>query len=428
MTTSTSPPERTGAYRRSARNYLLDSRFQLKYSGFLVSVAIVISGIMGAVLYETTRAVVTESAALVDESKKVSEVSRMNVRDLASDSPELMTEFNREADAHDKVLADQQASLIRRQRWMIESLVGGLALMVVLIGLLGIYFTHKVAGPVYKMKRLLKQVGEGNLHVDARLRKGDELQDFFEAFAQMVASLRASEARQLKDVDEAHAALESGSRGRRGCGAASGARRHEGGSWDDDVVAAGAAAARRSADHSLDVLDPGASPRERDGGRVDPDARNIGHGVESSSPQPADCTNEPSALRPGDALEGPYESSVSARSDLRDDHQVALASDHVQFEGTEPHVPAQDREAVGEEKIGDDELGGQAELSTTWRQCPVTPCAVPQSPLAGLHVVQTWFGLYCVPFLMQYAPVSPESVTPMELTSCVQLNPSGHLQ
>ena len=59
--------------------------------------------------------------------------------------------------------------------------------MVVLIGLLGIYFTHKVAGPVYKMKRLLKQVGQGNLRVEARLRKGDELQDFFDTFTQMVA-------------------------------------------------------------------------------------------------------------------------------------------------------------------------------------------------------------------------------------------------
>lgn len=212
MTTLAISPDRPSAYRRSVRNYLLDSRFQLKYTGFLVVVAIAISAVMGAVLYETTRAVVGESSALVEESKKVSEVSRMNVNDLASDSPDLLTEFNREAAAHDRTLADQQASLIARQRRMIESLVGGLALMVVLIGLLGIYFTHKVAGPIYKMKKLLKQVGDGNLHVETRLRKGDELRDFFDAFARMVASLRESEARQLQDVDAAFAALESGSK------------------------------------------------------------------------------------------------------------------------------------------------------------------------------------------------------------------------
>src|SRR5882672_7380636 len=195
---ATSPPQH-GGYKRSARNYLLDSRFQLKYSGFLVLVAVAISGVMGAVLYETTLAVVGESSALVEESKKVSEVSRMNIRDLASDSPELLTEFNREADAHDKALSEQQARLIHGQQLMIESLVGGLALMVVLIGLLGIYFTHKVAGPIYKMKMLLRQVGEGKLVFQGRLRKGDELQEFFDAFATMVEKLRE---RQQAEVDQ----------------------------------------------------------------------------------------------------------------------------------------------------------------------------------------------------------------------------------
>jgi hypothetical protein len=210
MTTAAS--RAPGPYKRSMRNYLLDSRFQLKYSGFLVIVAVVISGVMGAVLYETTRAVVGESSALVEESKKVSEVSRMNIRDLASDSPELLTEFNREADAHDKALTDQQSRLILGQQRMLESLIGGLALMVVLIGLLGIYFTHKVAGPVFKMKKLLKQVGDGHLHVDARLRRGDELVDFFETFTNMVEGLRQMETRQLADVDAAIKALEGGSK------------------------------------------------------------------------------------------------------------------------------------------------------------------------------------------------------------------------
>jgi methyl-accepting chemotaxis protein len=206
------PPEHAASHKRSMRNYLLDSHFQLKYAGFLVIVAVLISGVMGAVLYQTTGAVVAESSALVDESKKVSEVSRMNIRDLASDSPGLLTEFNREADAHDRVIADQQTSLIRRQRAMIASLVGGLALMVVLIGMLGIYITHKVAGPVYKMTRLLKQVGEGNLHVDARLRKGDELRDFFETFTRMVGGLREIEKRQLAEIEGAISALDRGAK------------------------------------------------------------------------------------------------------------------------------------------------------------------------------------------------------------------------
>src|SRR5579859_3777168 len=222
MSNSAVTTTETGAHKRSVRNYLLDSRFQLKYAGYLVIVAVVISGVMGSVLYTTTRAMVTESEKVVDESKKVSEeskkvseVSRMNVKDLASDNPELLAMFNKETDETDKKLTEQQAAiaanqamLVNRQEVVIESLVGGLALMVVLIGLLGIYFTHKVAGPVYKMKRLLQRVGQGHLGVESRLRKGDELQDFFDAFTQMVAGLRDMEKRQLADVEKAIEALE----------------------------------------------------------------------------------------------------------------------------------------------------------------------------------------------------------------------------
>lgn len=212
MTTTATSAEQSGAHKRSVRNYLLDSRFQLKYAGFLVLVAIAISAVMGVVLYETTGAVVTESSALVDESRKVSEVSRMNVKDFAPDSPELLAEFNREADAHDKLISEQQASLIRRQQRMIQSLVGGLALMVVLIGLLGILFTHKVAGPVYKMSRLLKLVGEGQLQVAASLRRGDELREFFDTFTTMVSRLRDREKNKLEQVEAALAALDRGAK------------------------------------------------------------------------------------------------------------------------------------------------------------------------------------------------------------------------
>ncbi|HXN31968.1 MAG TPA: hypothetical protein VN894_08905 [Polyangiaceae bacterium] len=189
-----------------------------------MAVAIAISGLVGSALYATVRSMVNESAKVVEESlkaseesKKVSFVSRMNVRDLAPENPELVAEFDREADAYDRAIADhqkavvvQQESLIRRQRCMIASLAGGLTLMVVLIGLLGIYFTHKVAGPVFKMNLLLKQVGKGDLRVEARLRRGDQLKAFFDTFTQMVSGLRDQERWKLAEVEDAIRALERG--------------------------------------------------------------------------------------------------------------------------------------------------------------------------------------------------------------------------
>ena len=81
MTTSNFPTTSTGRYKRSFRNLLIDSRFQLKYTGLLVIVAIIVSVLLGGFLYATSREVVAEGAKVVEESKKVSDVVMMNIKD-----------------------------------------------------------------------------------------------------------------------------------------------------------------------------------------------------------------------------------------------------------------------------------------------------------------------------------------------------------
>src|SRR5262249_57904348 len=97
---------------------------------------------------------------------------------------------------------EQQAAVIEhQQRAMLYGIVAALALLVVGIGIAGIVFTHKVAGPIFKMKRLLKQVGEGKLVVREKLRKGDELHHFFAAFEKMVHDLRAKQEAEIAKLD-----------------------------------------------------------------------------------------------------------------------------------------------------------------------------------------------------------------------------------
>ena len=209
MSTSSvaAPAQQGGRHNRSIKNYLLDARFQLKYTGFLVGVALLISAILGTFLYTTSGEVVAQSQKVVDESKKVSEVVRMNMKDdpIYKDNPELASAFNQESGAVEQKIIEQQRSLIKQQQTMVWGLVGGLSVMVILLGMVGIYFTHKVVGPLYKMKMLLRQVGDGKLNFQGRLRKGDELQDFFDTFQQMVEKLKA---RQAKEVAILEAAME----------------------------------------------------------------------------------------------------------------------------------------------------------------------------------------------------------------------------
>ena len=124
--------------------------------------ALFICTILGAFLVNT-------SSNVVEESKKVSQVATKNITDDAAyaDNPELLKSFKDAADEQDRMM-------VARQRYMLASILGGLTLLVLFIGVLGIYFTHKVAGPIYKMKLLLKQVGEGKLTFHGKLRKGDE--------------------------------------------------------------------------------------------------------------------------------------------------------------------------------------------------------------------------------------------------------------
>jgi nitrogen fixation/metabolism regulation signal transduction histidine kinase len=71
------------------------------------------------------------------------------------------------------------------------------------IAFAGIVVTHKVAGPIYKMKRQIRDVGEGKLVIPGKLRKGDELVDFFEAFDNMVRNLRSRQETEIALLDAA---------------------------------------------------------------------------------------------------------------------------------------------------------------------------------------------------------------------------------
>lgn len=225
-----------GRQQRSWRNYLLDRHFQLKYTAYLVGIAVLLSLCLGTILWRTGQAVIAQSHAamlqgeqvvargreVLAESQKVSAVVQMNIVNdpVYSQNPALLEAFKGDAQRQDSRLLEQQKALEQqsqalkrhaaelggRQRTLFITLCAVLTLLVVVIGLAGIVVTHRVAGPIHKMKRQLHDVGRGRLQIPSKLRRGDELREFFEAFESMVVSLRR---RQEKEVDELERALAS---------------------------------------------------------------------------------------------------------------------------------------------------------------------------------------------------------------------------
>lgn len=53
-----------------------------------------------------------------------------------------------------------------------------------------LYISHKIAGPLFKIEKLMKQIGDGDLTVDCSLRGGDELVALSEGMEKMVQGLK----------------------------------------------------------------------------------------------------------------------------------------------------------------------------------------------------------------------------------------------
>ena len=135
-----------GRNQRRLSNYLIDRRFQLKYSMLAVIGSVIIACVLGALLYQAR-----------------SEASTLLRDQLISLQPsaELSGLIN--------------ATLEEDRGKTLWTLVAAMAGFVLVLTLFGIYYTHKVAGPLFAISRYLDDITEGRLSDVRPLRKGDEL-------------------------------------------------------------------------------------------------------------------------------------------------------------------------------------------------------------------------------------------------------------
>jgi nitrogen fixation/metabolism regulation signal transduction histidine kinase len=103
----------------------------------------------------------------------------------------------------EQFIADLEAYARAEDHKVLLGVLGGIALLALALGVTGIVVTHRLVGPAFRLKQLIRHVSDGHLHVQGKLRKHDELQDVFEAFQQMVTNLRAARELELSELDAA---------------------------------------------------------------------------------------------------------------------------------------------------------------------------------------------------------------------------------
>jgi hypothetical protein len=217
-----SPGSTAGAprHQRHIRNYLLDKEFQLKYTGIVIGVTALLSAVLGYYLYREI--VVSQNTILArDLANDNFVIEPGDIEARQEVSQQLDREFNEALVSKLSVVVSvnnappEGAAALYQDHFQEEigkkSSVLAVALLVFLFVLtvIWVYLTHRIAGPVYKLKLLFSKVDGQSMVVKGRLRKGDELQDAFKAFRDMVDRLRNDRLAKAEQIDEAIKALAS---------------------------------------------------------------------------------------------------------------------------------------------------------------------------------------------------------------------------
>ena len=166
---------------RKLKNYLLDRRFQLKYTGMAVFVTVSVASVLGYLAYDFSKGQTEAFTAPMASQPSLDEATANDLEQFAK----------------------------QEDRKVRNAIVGGVLLLAIALGLTGILVTHRVVGPTYRMKRLFRHVGEGHLEVTTGIRKGDELQDLYHSFAEMVESLREQRAEDIERLERTVAQMEA---------------------------------------------------------------------------------------------------------------------------------------------------------------------------------------------------------------------------
>jgi nitrogen fixation/metabolism regulation signal transduction histidine kinase len=135
---------------------------------------------------------------MAQESQKVTQVVEMTV----AEDPDYAELLGGSSSEYRAELSAYQDRMREQQRHYGVVLISGLILFVFGVGLATIALTHRIAGPVFKLKRDLTALGDGSLKYPVPIRRSDEMQEVFHTFNEVVGRLRAEQQRRVERLGD----------------------------------------------------------------------------------------------------------------------------------------------------------------------------------------------------------------------------------
>ncbi len=154
-------------YRRT--QYLVAKKFQLKYTGLILLLAFLAAVMCSYVIYYTMMVTMGEKMANVyPQGRLMSIVNMVNLRILFS-----------------------------------------MLLVAPLIVIIGIFASHKIAGPIFRIEKFLGSMADGDYSSPIILRKNDELIPLANGINKVVDSVKATVKREKTQLDKISASSEN---------------------------------------------------------------------------------------------------------------------------------------------------------------------------------------------------------------------------
>ena len=170
------------------RNYLINKKFQLKYTVSIVAMLLVVMLVSGFGLYMGMWGSIIENFSKFKVSQNLENVKRItdyeNARYKRGDYR--LEKIFREAE----LLSTQEKDALKGALQSVNrSLIPKIIILAALIFLAGIFVSHKLAGPMYRIEQSAEAIEHGDLRVNFKIRKGDEMRDATGALEGMVKAL-----------------------------------------------------------------------------------------------------------------------------------------------------------------------------------------------------------------------------------------------
>ncbi len=179
------------------KHFFIDQKFQGRYMVTFLIPMLVLLVFMIFTLYLSSQAIINNTVRIIkyDVESKIS----LQLQDQQQPTIE---SYEALLDSIQKYLRtfssnpDFRKNLMSSLLWVFGI---GVFLVVIQIVLLTIFFSHKVAGPVYRFEKVCNNIIKGIYTDEIRLRQGDEMQNLAKLFNEALRCTR--ERLQIKESD-----------------------------------------------------------------------------------------------------------------------------------------------------------------------------------------------------------------------------------